>query len=105
MRPLRLRIVSPLLATLLWMPGLAGAQSTASPSRGELLYSTFCVACHTTQMHWREKRIATDLLSLKEQVRRWHINAGQKWSEADIEEVVQHLNRVYYKFLPVTQKG
>jgi len=105
MHSLRHRFCLPLLAALLWMPGLAGAQSTNSQSRGELLYSTFCVACHTTQMHWRDKRIAVDLPSLKTQVRRWHTNAGQSWSEADIDEVVRHLNRVYYKFPAATEKG
>ena len=95
----------PLSACIFWTPLRAAAQAPSPPSRGELLYSTFCVACHTTQMHWRDKRIAVDLPSLKAQVRRWHTNAGQKWSEADIDEVVRHLNRIYYKFPPETEKG
>ena len=102
---MRCRFFPLLAAVLLGLPCLAAAQGSSPQARGELLYSTFCVACHTTQMHWRDKRIAVDLPSLKEQVRRWHTNAGQKWSEADIDEVVQHLNRIYYKFPSVTGKG
>jgi hypothetical protein len=105
MHSLRRRFSLPLLAALLWNPALVGAQAGNTQSRGELLYSTFCVACHTTQMHWRDKRIAVDLPSLKEQVRRWHTNAGQKWSEADIDEVVRHLNGIYYKFPAASEKG
>jgi len=83
----------------------AVAQDKVARPRGELLYSTFCVACHTTQMHWRDKRVAADLPGLRAQVRRWQGNIGQSWSDADIEEVVNHLNRVYYKFPVTTGKG
>lgn len=30
-------------------------QPLPTASRGELLYSTHCIACHSTQIHWREK--------------------------------------------------
>ena len=33
------------------------APSARSQSRGELLYSTHCIACHTSQMHWRDKKV------------------------------------------------
>ena len=81
------------------------AQDRTPHERGELLYSTFCVACHTTQMHWRAKKIARDLPGLREQVRRWQTNAGQNWEAADIEAVVNHLNRTYYKFPGATDKS
>lgn len=29
-------------------------------SRGELLYSTSCIGCHSTQVHWRNKRLAVE---------------------------------------------
>jgi cytochrome c len=40
--------------------GLALALSAHAQSRGELLYSTHCVACHTAKIHWRDGRAATD---------------------------------------------
>jgi mono/diheme cytochrome c family protein len=77
--------------------GLAQAQGNAEPTRGELLYATHCNACHTTQMHWRERRVATDWAALKAQVRRWQDELKLNWSEADITEVARHLNRRYYQ--------
>jgi hypothetical protein len=85
--------------------GAVSAQDRAPQARGELLYSTFCVECHTTQMHWRDKRIATDLPGLRTQVRRWQGNIGQNWEQKDIDEVTNHLNRTFYKFPGGTDKG
>ena len=34
----------------------ANAQTRDGISRGELLYTTHCIACHSTQVHWRDKR-------------------------------------------------
>jgi len=72
------------------------APAADSPSRGELLYGTHCIACHNTQMHWRDKRLASDWPKLVAQVRRWQGVASLGWSEADIQEVARHLNdRIY----------
>lgn len=95
-----------LLLALCCLPGASVvAQDKLERSRGELLYSTFCASCHTTQAHWRDKRIVTDLKGLREQVRRWQGNTGQNWSDADIEEVVNHLDRLYYKYPATSGKG
>lgn len=74
------------------------SQTTPAQTHGELLYLTHCVACHTTQMHWRKGRLATDWDSLKVQVRRWQGNAGLQWGEADIEEVSRYLNETIYRY-------
>jgi mono/diheme cytochrome c family protein len=80
-------------------PGAAAhAQGAAAPTRGELLYATHCIACHTTQMHWRDERRAKDWESLKAQVRRWQATAGLQWSDADIAEVARHLNQTIYHY-------
>ena len=47
-----------------------GAEPANDASRGELLYTKACVACHTTQVHWRDKKLATDWKSLQAQVGR-----------------------------------
>lgn len=82
--------------------GVAGAvalsASAQAPSRGELLYSTHCIACHTSQVHWREKKLATDWTSLKQEVRRWQGNAALGWNDADILEVARYLNERIYRF-------
>ena len=78
-------------------------RGTADP-RGALLYSTYCVGCHTTQVHWREKKLATDWTSLKAQVRRWQSNAGLGLSEDDIAAITQYLNDLYYHFVSADTK-
>lgn len=79
--------------------GVAMAASPArAQSRGELLYSTHCIACHTSQMHWRDKRVATDWATLTFQVRRWQGVASLGWSEADVLEVANYLNDSIYRF-------
>jgi mono/diheme cytochrome c family protein len=76
-------------------------RGTADP-RGALLYSTYCVGCHTTQVHWREKKLATDWTSLKQQVRRWQSNAGLGLSEDDVADIARYLNDLHYHFaLPI----
>jgi mono/diheme cytochrome c family protein len=77
---------------------LALAPAAQAQSRGELLYSTHCIACHTTQMHWRDKKLATDWDSLKAQVRRWQATAQLRWNEDDILAVTRHLNERIYRF-------
>ena len=76
----------------------ASAQSTPAPTRGQLLYTTHCVACHNSQMHWRDKRQATDWPGLKAQVRQWQASIGLQWNEADIVEVTRHLNTTIYRY-------
>ena len=68
-------------------------------SRGQLLYSTHCISCHTSEMHWRDKKVATDWKSLRFQVRRWQGNAGLSWSEDDILEVTRYLNESIYRYV------
>ena len=96
MRP---RSALPLLAALLLHAGTAGAaQPAAEPTRGELLYTTHCVACHNARVHWRDQRLAKDWTSLRAQVRRWQGLQKLGWSEADISETARYLNTYYYDF-------
>jgi mono/diheme cytochrome c family protein len=79
--------------------GLAAhAQTTPVPGRGELLYTTHCIACHTSQMHWRDNRRARDWESLKAQVRLWQGNTALRWDEADISDVAAYLNDTVYHY-------
>lgn len=77
--------------------------AAVAQSRGELLYTTHCVACHTTQMHWRDQRLAQDWNSLQALVRRWQGTALLQWSEDDILEVTRFLNERIYRFVPPAQ--
>ena len=83
----------------------AWAQGATPGSRGELLYSTHCIACHTQRIHWREQRLVTDWASLDAQVRRWSRNAGVAWSDDDVVEVARYLNGLHYHFAPPSVTG
>jgi mono/diheme cytochrome c family protein len=77
---------------------LVADASAGAQSRGELLYATHCIACHTTQMHWRDNRTASDWPSLQAQVRRWQGAASLGWTEGDILAVTRYLNDSIYRF-------
>jgi len=76
----------------------ASAAAQNAPTRGQLLYTTHCVACHNSQIHWRDERLATDWESLKQQVRRWQARIVLDWSDDDIGEVARHLNDTIYRY-------
>lgn len=68
------------------------------PTRGKLLYDTHCIACHNSQIHWLDNKVATDWASLKAQVRRWQERAHLQRSEADVVEVARYLNDTIYRY-------
>jgi cytochrome c2 len=84
---------------------LPAAAQPADAARGQLLYSTHCIECHTTQMHWREQKKARDWPTLIAQVRRWQAEARLQWSEQDINDVARHLNDTIYGFPPPVTVG
>jgi hypothetical protein len=73
------------------------AQAQGSVSRGELLYTNHCGGCHTQQMHWRDKRVATDWGRLLSLVAQWQEREKLGWTPQDITEVARHLNDTIYK--------
>jgi mono/diheme cytochrome c family protein len=79
-------------------PFVANAQPAVDTSRGELLYTTHCIACHNEQIHWRDKKIANDWSSLKSQVNHWQGVAGLMWSDSDIVDVARYLNVRNYHY-------
>lgn len=85
------------------MAAVLAGTTTALPcawaqSRGELLYSTHCVSCHTSEMHWRDNKAAIDWVSLKFQVQRWQSAASLGWSESDVHDVATYLNESIYRY-------
>ena len=81
------------------------AQVPPAASRGELLYSTHCIACHTKEIHWREQKLATDWTGLVRQVRRWAENTGLAWSDEEVADVARYLNGAYYRFAAPSVTG
>src|ERR1700757_114536 len=66
----RIQLLAVLLVTAV-LPLAAPPQVRTGSAAGALLYETHCIACHTTQVHWRDQRLATDWTTLSAQVRRW----------------------------------
>jgi mono/diheme cytochrome c family protein len=89
--PVMLLVLSGSLAT-------ANAQAMHDPQRGELLYSNHCIACHSTQIHWRDKKLAKDYQSLLAEVGRWQRLGGLGWNDEDISAVARYLNTLYYHY-------
>lgn len=86
-------------------PLLAQLPAPPAESRGALLYQTHCIACHDTQIHWRDRRRATDWASLSAQVRRWQANSGLRWTDEEVNDVVRYLNTTIYRFAEPKQVG
>jgi mono/diheme cytochrome c family protein len=76
----------------------AVAQSQPVPTRGQMLYDTHCITCHTAQVHWRTHKQARDWDTLTAQVLRWQRVSNLGWSDSDIHEVAKHLNQTIYQF-------
>jgi hypothetical protein len=86
-------------AALAAAPSVGGqAPGEAPASGGALLYDTHCIACHSKEIHWRDRKLAIDWPSLAAQVRRWQKNTGLQWSDDEIEQVTRYLNRTIYRF-------
>jgi mono/diheme cytochrome c family protein len=72
-------------------------RTEADMMRGGELYRTYCSACHTAQVHWREKSLVHSWNDLRYQVSRWQRIAGQNWSREEIEDVAAYLNQLFYQ--------
>jgi hypothetical protein len=64
----------------------ADVQPLHDATGGGLLYSIHCIACHSAQVHWREKKFVADQTSLQAEVRRSQGILGLGWSGDDIAE-------------------
>ena len=95
------------LVTISLVAAIGGAVAQPAPtaSRGELLYNTHCIACHSREIHWRQQKLATDWTSLLRQVQRWAGNSGLAWSDEEISDVARYLNATIYRFATPSVTG
>lgn len=84
-----------MLAAALAAPLAAHAQDSA---RGKALYETRCIECHSTSVHNRAARKASDFERLRAQVVRWSREALTPWTAEEIDDVTVYLNDLYYGF-------
>ena len=85
------------IALLLAALGSTQPAAGADAARGQALYESRCVGCHTKSVHQREARRATSFEGLLAQVARWNATLGGDWTAEDIEDVAVYLNQRFYK--------
>jgi cytochrome c5 len=76
----------------------AFGQPGPGPTRGQLLYNTHCIECHSVQIHWRDTHKAQDWDGLVKWVTQWQATLDLDWTRADITAVARHLNENIYGF-------
>jgi hypothetical protein len=92
------RWIFAVLLVCLGNPVIAATHPKNDTPRGEMLYSTHCIACHNEKIHWRDKKIATDWDRLKVEVHHWQGVQGLVWSDDDVVEVARYLNARHYHY-------
>lgn len=85
------------VVALLCLPLGAAAQDA---ERGRMLYDTYCGDCHYARVHERPRQDSRvkDLADLRDMVANRAALTKYRFSLDEKEDVVQYLNRSYYKF-------
>jgi mono/diheme cytochrome c family protein len=68
--------------------------------RGQLLYENHCQGCHASIAHVRDNRRATTRTALRGWIVRWSGELKLGWGEAEVDDVMDYLNRRYYRLPP-----
>ena len=82
---------------LLCLPAVADAQ-LADIERGRALYENHCQVCHTPKVHSRVNRLAITRAEVRELADNWQSQQALRWSDQDLEDVVEFLSRTRYQF-------
>ena len=66
--------------------------------QGQLLYENHCQTCHESMVHIRNASKVKSFEDIQYWVGRWAIELEVKWSDEEINAVVQYLNEKYYHY-------
>lgn len=69
-----------------------------APTRGQMLYENHCMSCHESVVFIRGNHRTQSLKALRGRVIHWANYLHLRWGKEEVEDVVGHLNRQYYKF-------
>ncbi len=86
------------LATALGLLLLCPPLQASERERGRLLYENHCTTCHTSTVHVRSEHKAHTLEDIETQVRRWSVELGLNWSDAEVTAVRHYLSVRYYGY-------
>ena len=75
----------------------AGCAQAADARLGRELYETHCGGCHYERVHSRKKSVITSLAALKLEVARWAAQTDRRFTAAELEDIVEYLNRSHYR--------
>lgn len=74
------------------------ASTSLSADEGKVLYEKSCTKCHGTEVFTRDDRGIKSLEELKNRVKQCSLAAESKWTDEEINIVVDYLNKNYYEF-------
>ena len=93
---MKIKICRLLLAAGVALPAM-GAE-LPDLERGRLLYENHCLVCHSSKVHGRPNRLPLNTTELKAIVAGWAKEQRLDWSEEEIRDVAEYLDRTYYRF-------
>lgn len=77
---------------------LAGSHAWADIENGKKLHDEHCTQCHDSSVYTRENHFVTSREALLKQVNRCELNVGAQWFKEDVNDVVEYLDKTFYKF-------
>ena len=72
--------------------------AAADLDHGRKLYEVSCEACHTANVHWRDRGLVDSWPTLLQQVNLWQRISSLRWDPADLNDVAAYLNDRFYHF-------
>ncbi|MEZ5446723.1 MAG: cytochrome c [Gammaproteobacteria bacterium] len=79
------------------MAAFAPASWAADAERGRQLNATNCQQCHGDELYRGSARKAGSVAAIAEQVRKGEQALGLGWSDKDVADVTEYLNKTYYR--------
>ena len=87
------------VVTLVGVLAFVAVLHAAEFDRGQALYENHCSSCHDPHAHIAgEARHVATLADLRARVAAWSVHSGLNWSEEDVNDVTDFLNRRFYRF-------
>lgn len=100
-----MKLVS-LMAGSLLLTSVAIAEEAPDAANGQKLFNeSRCLECHGVDLFTSANRKVQNLAGLESMVRRCDANLSTNWFDDQILDVVEYLNKAYYKFEKPAQQN